>query len=281
MIRIQQIGALKNALNKERASNKSIGFVPTMGALHEGHLELIRKAVSENDICICSIFVNPIQFNNKEDLEKYPRDLQSDCDKLQKAGCQMVFIPEVSEMYPEPDLAQFDFGQLDKILEGEFRPGHFNGVAIVVKKLFEIVRPDYAYFGEKDFQQLAIINRLVEMEKIPVQIIPCPTIRENDGLAMSSRNMRLTKKERAIAPQIYRSLISIKQSFNGENAAEIIQKTIQNLSKIEGLKVEYLTIVNNKTLLPFDPQNTIKDDSVALIAAFLGNVRLIDNIKLD
>lgn len=280
MIRIQQISTLINALNKERAKNKSIGFVPTMGALHEGHLQLIRKAVSENDICVCSIFVNPIQFNNKEDLEKYPRDLQSDCDKLQKAGCQMVFIPEVSEIYPKPDLTQFDFGQLDKILEGEFRPGHFNGVAIVVKKLFEIVLPDFAYFGEKDFQQLAIINRLVEMEKIPVKIIPCHTIRETDGLAMSSRNMRLTEKERAIAPQIYQNLISIKQSFNGENAAEIIQKTIQNLNKIEGLKVEYLTIVNNKTLLPFDARNTIKNDSIALIAAYLGNVRLIDNIKL-
>jgi len=280
MIRIQQISALEKALNKERASNKSIGFVPTMGALHEGHLQLIRKAVSENDICVCSIFVNPIQFNNKEDLEKYPRDLQSDCDKLQKAGCQMVFIPEVSEMYPKPDLTQFDFGQLDKILEGEFRPGHFNGVAIVVKRLFEIVQPNFAYFGEKDFQQLAIINRLVEMENIPVQIIPCPTIREKDGLAMSSRNMRLTMKERTIAPQIYQSLISLKHSFNGENADELIQKTIQNLNKIEGIKVEYLAIVNNKSLLPFDTQNTIKKDSVALIAAFLGNVRLIDNIKL-
>lgn len=281
MIRIQQIDALKNALSKERDSNKSIGFVPTMGALHEGHLALIRKAVAENDICVCSIFVNPIQFNNKVDLEKYPRDLESDCDKLQKAGCHMVFIPEVSEMYPEPDLTQFDFGQLDKIFEGEFRPGHFNGVAIVVKKLFEIVQPDFAYFGEKDFQQLAIINRLVEMEKIPVQIIPCPTIRERDGLAMSSRNMRLTIEERAIAPQIYQNLLSIKKSFNGNNASALIQNAIQNLNKLEGMKVEYLAIVNRKTLLPLDVNYKNSDGAIALIATFLGKVRLIDNIKLN
>ena len=281
MIRFLNINAIKDALQIERVANKTIGFVPTMGALHEGHIQLIRRAVSENDICVCSIFVNPIQFNNKEDLEKYPRNLEADCDKLQKAGCQMVFIPEVSEMYPEPDLTQFNFGLLDKILEGEFRPGHFNGVAIVVKKLFEIVQPNFAYFGEKDFQQLAIINRLVEMENIPVKIIPCPTIREKDGLAMSSRNMRLTEEERAIAPQIYQNLVSIKKSFNHKNASYLIQKAIQNLNKLEGMKVEYLAIVNSKTLLPFEEQNTHKKDSVALIATFLGKVRLIDNIKLD
>ena len=280
MIIFQLIKELKRTLRALQLDGKSVGFVPTMGALHEGHLELVRKAVSENDICVCSIFVNPIQFNNKEDLAKYPRNLDTDFKKLKSVGCNMVFVPEVLEMYPEPDQSNFDLGHLDKILEGEFRPGHFNGVAIVVKKLFEIVEPDRAYFGEKDFQQLAVINRLVEIENLSVQIIPCPTIREKDGLAMSSRNSRLTEKERKIAPIIYQNLCAIKESYNGRNAKEIQSRAIEILNSMEGMKVEYLEIVNARTLLPLKIENTRGDGAIALIATFLGNVRLIDNIRL-
>jgi len=281
MQQFQTIAELKKELHLHREKGKSIGFVPTMGALHNGHLELIRKAVAENDVCVCSIFVNPIQFNNKEDLEKYPRDLHADFEKLKATGCHMVFAPESSEMYPEPDQTEFEFGQLDKVLEGKFRPGHFKGVAIVVKKLFEIVEPYRAYFGEKDFQQLAIIKRLVELKKLPVQIIPCPTVRETDGLAMSSRNLRLTKEERLLAPQIYQELQSIKSNFDGENTQLLIRKAIQNLNRLKGMKVEYLEIVDTRTLLPFNRKIKNPEGAIALIATFLGNVRLIDNIRLN
>ena len=281
MLHFQQIDELKVALQVARKAHKTIGFVPTMGALHEGHLELIKKAISENDICVCSIFVNPIQFNNPSDLKKYPRDLEKDYKLLESVGCQMVFVPSSDEMYPEPDLTQFNFGHLDKVLEGKFRPGHFNGVAIVVKKLFQIVEPDRAYFGEKDFQQLAIINKLVEIENLGLKIIPCPIIREKDGLAMSSRNVRLTAEERLLAPRIYKSLLSIKQNFKSEHSAIIIKNSIKELNEIDGMKVEYLEIVNAKTLQPISKTEENKGGITALIATFLGKVRLIDNIRIE
>ncbi len=281
MLHFQQINELKVALKNERECNKTIGFVPTMGALHAGHLALIKRAVEENDICICSIFVNPIQFNNPSDLEKYPRDLEKDYKLLESAGCHMVFVPDTKEMYPKPDLTQFDFGKLDKVLEGKFRPGHFNGVAIVVKKLFGIVEPNRAYFGEKDFQQLAIINQLVEIEKLPIKIIPCPIVREKDGLAMSSRNVRLTAEERLFAPNIYKSLLSIKQNFKIENTDELIEHSKRNLNQIQGMEVEYLEIVDSKTLLPLQNDGENKDGISVLIATFLGKVRLIDNIRIE
>ncbi len=281
MIVFKHIAPLKEALDKIRLNGQSVGFIPTMGALHQGHLELIKRAIAENDICVCSIFVNPIQFNNKTDLEKYPRDLETDYKKLRSVGCQMVFVPEISEMYPEPDTTKFDFGHLDKVLEGEFRPGHFNGVAVVVKKLFEIVEPNHAYFGEKDFQQLAIIRRLVEIERLAIKIIPCEIIREIDGLAMSSRNARLTDKERKIAPSIYQNLVTIKNSFNGRNSDEIKQIAISKLNNQPGMKVEYLEIVDQRTLLPVENGIQVAGSSIALVATFLGEVRLIDNIKLN
>lgn len=280
MISFRKIDALKKKLSSLRALGKSIGFVPTMGALHQGHLELIKRAVDENDFCVCSIFVNPIQFNNKKDLEKYPCDLETDFKKLKSVGCQLVFVPDNTQMYPEPDLTQFDFGYLDKILEGEFRPGHFNGVAVVVKKLFEIIEPQRAYFGEKDFQQLAIINQLVKVEKMKVEIIPCPIIREADGLAMSSRNARLTDKERDTAPAIYQNLLVIKNLFNGQNAEELKRNAIVHLNSLDGMKVEYLEIVDDSSLLPLQDENATNINSIALIATFLGEVRLIDNIRL-
>ncbi len=280
MTNFQTIKALKNALAVDRLAGKTIGLVPTMGALHQGHLELIKRAVNENDLCVCSIFVNPIQFNKKDDLEKYPRELETDYRKLESVGCHMVFVPDNSEMYPVPDRTQFDFGQLDKILEGEFRPGHFNGVAIVVKKLFEIVEPDRAYFGEKDFQQLAIIKQLVEIENLKVQIISCPTIRESDGLAMSSRNSRLSEKERKIAPLIHQNLIMIKELHKDKNWEELRLKAIENLNSQDGMEVEYLEIVNGKTLLPLQKGTQVSGETIAVVATILGDVRLIDNIRL-
>lgn len=280
MINIQETKFLKKALQPSRLKGKTIGFVPTMGALHKGHLALIKRSVAENDICVCSIFVNPIQFNNKEDLKKYPRDLDDDFKKLEAVGCQYVFVPDVKEMYPKSDLTQFDFGHLDKILEGKFRPGHFNGVAIIVKKLLKIVEPSRAYFGEKDFQQLAVINRLVELENLTVEIIPCPIIREVDGLAMSSRNARLSQEERKIAPIIYQNLITIKESFNGKNLDELRKNAIDNLNNQDGMSVEYLEIVDEKTLLSNAKGTPDKHGLIALVATFLGDVRLIDNIKL-
>ena len=180
---LNTIPSTQAAIRKEIGNGKTIGFVPTMGALHEGHLVLIRRAVAENDFVVVSIFVNPIQFNNPDDLAKYPRTLETDLKMLESTGCHLVFAPSAEEMYPEPDRSEFDFGKLDKVMEGKFRPGHFNGVAIVVKKLFEIVSPHKAYFGEKDFQQLAIIKNMVSQLNLPVHIVPCPIVREPDGLA--------------------------------------------------------------------------------------------------
>lgn len=264
---------------KQISEGKTIGFVPTMGALHEGHLELVRKAASQNDFIVVSIFVNPIQFNNPEDLSKYPRTLEEDLKMLEGTGCNLVFAPSPEEMYPEPDLTEFDFGELDKVMEGKFRPGHFRGVAVVVKKLFEIVTPQKAYFGEKDFQQLAIIKRMVSILQLPVEIIPCPIIRESDGLAMSSRNARLTEKERKEATAIYRALSGIKENYSWfipEGVKELVRGEIQ---ESHFFKVEYVDIVDTLTLQSFDDWQDV-EHAVVCVAAFIGSVRLIDNIIL-
>lgn len=267
------------AIKKQISNGKTVGFVPTMGALHQGHLVLVRRAMSENDFVVVSIFVNPIQFNNPEDLEKYPRTLEEDLNKLEGTGCSLVFAPSVKEMYPEPDLTEFDFGQLDKVMEGKFRPGHFKGVAIVVKKLFEIVTPSKAYFGEKDFQQLAIIKKMVLMLHLPVEIVPCPIVREIDGLAMSSRNARLTPEERAEAPVIYKALSNCKENYSWFIPAGIKQLVTGEIQESPFFRVEYVDVVNAETLLPFDDwQET--DHAVVCVAAFIGSVRLIDNIVL-
>lgn len=258
----------------------SIGFVPTMGALHPGHISLIRQAHKENDIVAASIFVNPIQFNNQEDLKKYPRTPEKDFYMLESAGCDIVFYPTAVEMYPEKVNVVYDFGILDKVMEGKFRPGHFNGVAIVVKKLFDITLPDKAYFGEKDFQQLAIIKALVKKENIPVAIVPCPTIRESDGLAMSSRNERLNEEERAIAPVIYNTLLEIREKIKKEPIPEILSWATEKINNQPGMTVEYIEIVNSDTLLPVRVFDT-NIPTRACLAAFLGQVRLIDNLGLD
>lgn len=266
------IRALKN-------DGKSIGFVPTMGALHAGHLSLLERSVEENDVSVCSIFVNPIQFNNAKDLEKYPRTLETDSKMLEETGCDIIFAPSVDEMYPEKAKEVYDFGQLESVMEGAHRPGHFNGVAIVVKRLFEICLPDRAYFGEKDFQQLAIIKSMTEQLDLPVEIIGCPIIREPDGLAMSSRNVRLTNVERKIAPEIYKTLKQLKQQAGNEPLELLLEKATKYLNSLPGMKVEYLQVAEERSLLPVLND---EDDGInrAFVALFLGQVRLIDNLKL-
>jgi len=274
------IKAIQKEVRKARINGLSIGFVPTMGALHEGHLSLLGHSLNETDISICSIFVNPIQFNNKQDLEKYPRTLEDDCKKLENAGCNIVFAPSVDEMYPEGEVKEnYDFGPLERVMEGEHRPGHFNGVAVVVKRLFEICMPHKAYFGEKDFQQLMIIKALVSQENMPLEVIGCPIIRERDGLAISSRNVRLSKAERDIAPEIYKSLHYIRRQQGKGTVQEVLQMAKDKLDDMPGMEVEYIQVSDESTLKPVN--NWDESDNMRVFAAvFLGNVRLIDNIKI-
>lgn len=262
---------------KLREAGKTIGFVPTMGALHQGHISLHEQSRRENDVTVCSIFVNPIQFNNPDDLEKYPRTEDEDLKMLKEAGCNMVFMPSANEMYPEENKINYDFGHLDKVMEGQFRPGHFNGVAVVVKKLFDIVQPHRAYFGEKDFQQLAIIKALVKMLQIPVEIIPCPTVREASGLAMSSRNERLRAEDRQKASAIFRTMSRAKELVPAVFPQEIEKWVIQEINSIASLQIEYFILVDAETLLPVHEWKTGQPVR-GCVAAYIGGVRLIDNI---
>jgi len=268
----------RNAIKLFRENNKSIGFVPTMGALHKGHLELMMKAKNENEILAVSIFVNPIQFNNKEDLAKYPRDMESDRKLLEEVNCDLLFIPSAGEMYPEPVTEKYDFGSLENVMEGAFRPGHFNGVAVVVKRLFDIFEPDKAYFGEKDYQQLAIIRKLVEQENLKVTIVPCSTVRESDGLAMSSRNERLTSEERILAPFIYQSLMEARKKMKNMTPEEVKFWLKNQYADQPKFRLEYFEIADDKDLQPVSFWNGSKGIR-AFIAAYLGKVRLIDNIR--
>jgi len=281
MITFTTIKEIQKYLRQFRKKGKSVGFVPTMGALHEGHLMLIRRSKAENDITVCSIFVNPIQFNNMEDLTKYPRMPATDSRLLAGEGCDIVFIPAEEEMYPggkKPEV-EVDFGILDKVMEAKFRPGHFKGVAVVVKRLFDIVEPTRAYFGKKDFQQLAVIKYMVKMMKIPVEVISCNTVRENDGLAMSSRNLRLTIGERTIAPYIYQVLSRVKEMAGIMPIEELKNWAIKKIQEKQELRVEYFEIADKNTLLPLDDW-TCRDKAMAFAAVYLGDVRLIDSIEL-
>ncbi len=256
-----------------------VGFVPTMGALHEGHISLINRAKKDNDIVVSSVFVNPIQFNNPTDLEKYPRTPERDIEKLEQAGCDAVFMPSVDEMYPEKVEEHYDFGDLERVMEGACRPGHFNGVAIVVRKLFEIVTPDRAYFGEKDFQQLAIIKKMVRNLNMNLEIVPCPIIRENDGLAMSSRNVRLNETERAIAPQIYATLNDAASHNNDMTPAELRQYALDKFGTIKEFDVEYVEITDEINLKSIENWNECEHARI-FVALQLGPVRLIDNVRI-
>lgn len=272
------IAETQNYLKTQQKAGKTIGFVPTMGALHAGHISLIESSKKENAITVCSIFVNPTQFNNPEDLKKYPRTLETDCEMLAKAGCDVVFAPSAEEMYPSLPKLKFDFGTLETVMEGKFRPGHFNGVGIVVSKLFNIVKPDKAYFGLKDLQQVAVIRQMVNDLSFDLEIIPCPTLREADGLAMSSRNTRLSAEARALAPHIYQLLTLAKEQLqSGASAAETQAFAKDYSSNYPAFELEYLEIANFDTLEPVTLANTAGKTAIC-IAAFLGGVRLIDNI---
>ena len=272
------IKELKATINQHKANGKTIGFVPTMGALHEGHLSLVRTAKEHCDVVVVSIFVNPIQFNNPDDLRTYPRTLDADCEKLQSVGCDMVLAPSVEEMYPEPVKETYNFGELEAVMEGPQRPGHFAGVAAVVRRLFEIVEPQKAFFGEKDFQQLAIIRRLVEQLNLPLEIVGCPIVRANDGLALSSRNMRLSAEAREIAPQIYATLKNAVEQSQTKTIDEVKHFVINTLKNLEVFDPEYFEIVNDRTLQPINDW-TDAQGIVGCIAVWLDGVRLIDVIR--
>lgn len=275
---INAISELKAVLSQARADGKSVGLVPTMGALHEGHASLVRRSVGENDVTVVSDFVNPTQFNDKNDLKNYPRTMEADCALLEKIGAQYVFAPSVEEMYPEPDNRQFDFTPLDKVMEGIHRPGHFNGVAQIVSKLFYAVEPDRAYFGEKDFQQLAIIREMVRQLGLKVQIVGCPIVREEDGMALSSRNTLLTKSERKTAANISRTLFASRKFAHNHTVQDTVKYVVDTINGIDGLEVEYFEIVDGNTLQPLDNWGS-GNYIVGCITVHCGKVRLIDNIK--
>ncbi len=276
---ISSIDELRHEIDAVKAKGLDIGFVPTMGALHTGHISLVTKAVSENNFVVVSVFVNPTQFNNPQDLEKYPRDIERDAEMLETAGCNMIFAPDASEMYTDNEINStfdFDFGGLDTVMEGKFRPGHFNGVVQIVSKLFLLVQPNNAYFGEKDFQQLAIIHRMVDVLKMDVHIVDCPIVREASGLAMSSRNERLTAEQRTKAAEIYKVLIN-SRNFATEKSPENLKSWVINqINDVEFLQVEYFDIVDAATLKSID---TWTSNAVGCVAVFCGEVRLIDNIR--
>ncbi|MFA6580510.1 MAG: pantoate--beta-alanine ligase [Paludibacter sp.] len=264
-----------------KANKKSIGFVPTMGALHAGHIALVERAVAENDCCVVSIFVNPTQFNNLIDLEKYPRDLDRDAQMLESIGCQLIFAPEASEIYTTDELTgsfDFDFGGLDSVMEGKFRPGHFNGVVQIVSKLFRLIQPDKAYFGEKDFQQLAIIHRMVNIMHFDINIIDCQIVRDESGLAMSSRNERLTEEQRKKAVEISKVLFESRNFVPKMSPDNLNKWVIEQVNAFPELKVEYFDIVHSETLQTI---NSWTSPAVGCIAVFCGEVRLIDNIRYN
>ena len=275
---VHTINELRAELAIQRQAGKKIGLVPTMGALHEGHASLVRRAVAENDIVVVSDFVNPTQFNDKNDLLKYPRTLDADCELLEKEGADYVFAPSVEEIYPEPDTRQFSYAPLDTVMEGKYRPGHFNGVCQIVSKLFMIVEPDKAYFGEKDFQQLAIIREMVKQMEFPLQIIGCPIVREFDGLALSSRNARLSEEQRQQALGISKALF-LSKDYAETHTVEETQKFVeQAIADAEGLELEYFELVDGITLQKISAWEDT-DYAVGCITVFCGDVRLIDNIK--
>ncbi len=271
---------LSTHLDAVRAAGKTIGLVPTMGALHEGHISLVKQAAADNDITVVSIFVNPTQFNDPADLESYPRNLEKDLEMLQSQETDLVFVPSVEEMYPEDESRTFDLGGLDMVMEGLYRKGHFNGVVLIVSKLLEIVNPHRAYFGQKDFQQLVVVRRLVELMHLDVEIVSCPIVRETDGLAMSSRNERLSGEERNIAPFIYITLQLARQKQGSLSPDQIKDWVRKQFEDQPFMQLEYFEIVEDKRLKSITEWDE-KVNKVGCIAVYLGEVRLIDNIFFD
>ncbi|RLD36376.1 MAG: pantoate--beta-alanine ligase [Bacteroidetes bacterium] len=279
MIVISNRNEIRNKVNMLIAKSKSIGFVPTMGALHQGHLTLVEQAKHENDYVVVSIFVNPTQFNNKEDLNKYPRDTDADLEKLDSVGCDFVFLPAVDEMYPRDEtLRKYDFGSLTHVMEGKNRPGHFDGVATIVHKLFEAIPATRAYFGKKDYQQLLVIKSLVKQLRLNIEIRPCNIVREADGLAMSSRNQRLTKEQRKVAPVIYQTLQKAVKMASNTSPDEIKAFVMSEINKVTEMKLEYFEMANADSFQPiihFEKNKNI----MGFIVVNLGAIRLIDNIQ--
>lgn len=272
--------ALKVHLSKIKAQNKTIGFVPTMGALHEGHLSLVKKAQQKNDIVVVSVFVNPTQFDKKEDLINYPKTLENDIKLLKSVSCDVLFHPSVVEIYGEFAVSEkFDFDGLEHQMEGKFREGHFDGVGTIVKTLFEIVAPKNAYFGQKDFQQLQIIKKMVKKYRLPLKVKGCKIYREDDGLAMSSRNIRLTQEHRKIAPFIYKTLKKAKKKFRKQSGSKVTEWVENEFKKEDLLELEYFTIADEKTLETIKNKESGKKYR-AFIAVFAKEIRLIDNIRL-
>lgn len=277
----KHIHELRSQISVQKVRGKKVGLVPTMGALHRGHLELVSAARRENDVVVTSIFVNPTQFNNPEDLKKYPRTLETDLQLLEAENCDFVFVPDENEIYPEEPLTKIQFGYLNSIMEGAHRPGHFDGVGLVVSKLFNIVQPDRAYFGKKDLQQLTIIKKMVRDLNFDIEIIPYPIVREKDGLAMSSRNARLNDEERKEAPAIYRNLELISERLSKqETSVEAAKKSfVEEVDRHSTLSTEYIEVVDTETLRPVE--NLVEGNNVSIcVAVFAGNIRLIDNVSI-
>ena len=277
MITINSVSELRETVSKFRNEGKTIGLVPTMGALHEGHLSLVNRCRKENDVVVVSVFVNPTQFNNKEDLRTYPRTEEADRALLESAGCDIAFMPTVEEIYPEPDTRVFALGHVAEVMEGAMRPGHFNGVAQIVSKLFMFVEPDRAYFGEKDFQQIAVIRSMVKSEGFKLEIVPCPIVREADGLAKSSRNVRLTPEMRKVAPNIARILNESKEYAKSHTVGETEKYVVDAINSYDGMEIEYYQIVDGISL----EHLTSWDETgyaVGCVTVYCGDVRLIDNI---
>jgi pantoate--beta-alanine ligase len=275
---INTIAALKSLLSPIKLAKQKIALVPTMGALHKGHVSLIEVAQQHADLVVCSIFVNPTQFTDPKDLEKYPRPLEHDIQMLKEAGCNVVFMPSVTEMYPEKEDWHIDLGPAEFLLEGEFRRGHYQGVTQIVKKLFDAVNPDIALFGQKDFQQVLMIRNMVAHFNLPVELISCPIIREDDGLAMSSRNIHLTPEDRLHSLVLSAALTYVKGNFHKESLAELLEKAKAMINSVPGVELDYFTIADGETLQPATEKS--QSNLIALVAAKVGQTRLIDNMIL-
>lgn len=282
MIIVHTHKELNEVLDKQRVQSKSIGFVPTMGALHQGHLSLLKQAKSENDIVVCSIFVNPTQFNDPNDLEKYPRPIEKDIQLLQSVDCDVLFMPEISEMYAENEVWEHSFGRIETIWEGAMRPGHFKGVGQIVYKLLNLVHPNKSYFGQKDYQQTVIVKQLCKDFGIDTQIIVCDIVREANGLAMSSRNIRLTEQEQIDASKIYEALINTKRLVQQKNfdIPHLIEQSKNKLLEINNISIEYVSIVDAENMLEVSKIDE-KSSQLMIIAVRIGNTRLIDNMFID
>ena len=275
---LRTVGELRQAMESHRNAGQTIGLVPTMGALHAGHLSLMERSCRDNDITVASIFVNPTQFNNATDLKTYPRTEEKDCALLEIAGVDYAFVPSVEEIYPEPDTRVFDLGEVAEVMEGAMRPGHFNGVAQIVSRLFSYVNPTRAYFGEKDFQQIAVIRKMAQLEGFDFEIIACPIVREADGLALSSRNVRLTPEQRQIAPAIHRTLARSLDMARDKSVGEVKQWVKEEIDRQPFMTTEYYEIVNPLTMQPTDSWMTPDGPAVGCVTVYCGDVRLIDNI---